>query len=498
MSVDPIEQHKQKEDNLRVGARGGAVAYILQIGGTALGFINQVALARMLGTNGIGEVILALTIVYISGLLAAFGMQGAMMRFVPQYAEKEEKEKLKGIIYLTLIFCSLLSIVFAVVILIASKYIALNVFHAPALLKLLPIVVIALPLNVLNSLIQAILKGYKNTFKALLPHAVISPLVRLVFFLLLSFFEVSSLYAIVAYILGELIALVLSLTFLFNKMSGTNALYRWNEFKEIIRVGPTMIIATFGWFLFSEADIWIVGMYSSTEAVGIYGVAVKMCTFIIFTLYAFSTIMPPIISSLHASGDTKELRRVISESSRWILTSSMPIVLIFILEGDIILKYMYGSEFSSGYIVLVILSLGQLVNAGSGLTGWFLQMTGGHMAFMKITIFWGICNVILNIIFVPRFGIIASAVSTSFTLSMVNIMSVWLIYKKSSILTLAKGLQFDIVFIAVIASLYFILRINNVNAGQHYLLIAALVIYMWKSVACGDFPWRYLKTKSIL
>ncbi len=91
MADNSLKTHKaEQKDNLTAGAKGGAVALILQVTATGLGFLNQIAMARLLGAGGIGEVILALTVVKVAVMLAAFGMQGAMIRFVPFYAEKGE------------------------------------------------------------------------------------------------------------------------------------------------------------------------------------------------------------------------------------------------------------------------------------------------------------------------------------------------------------------------------------------------------------------------
>lgn len=495
MAENYSEFKEQKEDSLAVGAKGGIIAFVLQVSRTGLGFLNQIVLARILGAGGIGEVILALTILNVFGLIAAFGMQGAMIRFVPFYTEKEENAKLKGTVYFTLKFCFLLSIIFVAFILVFSKFIAIDIFHSQALLKLLPVVVIALPANVLNGLIEAILKGYKDTFKALLPHSIISPFFRLTIFLLLTIIDISSLYAIIAFVSGEILAMALSLIFLLKRVGKIKPVYQWSEYKKVLGVASALIFTNFSWYLYTQADIWIVGMFSSTESVGIYGVVSRLVTLIAFSLGAFSTIVPSIISAVHTSNNRDELRQVVSVSTRWILTMSMPIMLILVLEGKFVLEYVYGEKFINGYTALVILSIGQLINAGSGLVGWFLQVTGGHKTYMKISIFWGILNVLLNLILVPRFGIIGAAMSTAFTLSMVNIISVWVIYNKLSILTLAKGLKFDVVFAVVVATLYFLFKYNDFYIGHHLLLISALIVYVWKSIVNGDLPWRYLTAK---
>ena len=496
MSEDYLEIGGQKEDNLVLSAKGGATAFVLKISATALGFLNQIILARILGAGGVGEVLLALSVINITAQLARFGMEGAMMRFIPLYIEKRDKARLNGTIYFVLKFCSLLSIFFVFLVLLFSKFISIDVFHSDGLLKLLPIIAISLPASVIRGVIGGVLKGYNDALKALLPEFFILPFFRVMIFLLLSLQGASPLYAVVAFILGEVFAMILSIIFLFKKIDKIKTLEHKSEYKKVFNLASTMILTGFSAFLFTEADIWIVGMFTSIEAVGIYGVTVKLVALVIFSLGALSNVIPPLMSSVHASGDRNELRRVVSESTRWILSMSIPIILILILEGNFILKYLFGEKFANGYTALLILSIGQLINAGSGLVGYLLQMTGGHKILMKINIFWGILNVILNIILVPRLGIIGAALSTAFCLAMVNIVSVIVVYNRLSVLTLAKGLKFDFVFIAVVAFLYLICRYMNFYMGYHLLLISSIIVYIWKSIANDDLPWRLLLAKT--
>lgn len=483
------------EDNLRTGFKGGAISFVLQVSSAVLGFSNTVILARILSTGGLGEVILALSVMNICSMIAGFGMNGAMMRFVPVYLEKGRKDTLKGIIYFALKFCFAVSLLFVALLLLLSKFISINVFHTQGLLKLLPIVAVILPVYVLNDVISGVLRGYKDTFRALMPHMFISPLLKITVFLLLSITSKSPVFAVVAVLVAEIISIIFSISFLLTKVDRSRPSYEWSECKKLLDVGSTMIFTILSVFLYTQADLWIVGMLRSTEEVGIYGVISRLVVLISFSLGAFSTIIPSIISSVYSSGDSSEMQRVIRESTRWILTIAMPVVLIILIEGRMILKYAYGERFLAGYTALVILSVGQLVNSGAGLVGWLLQMTGGHRTFMKITIFWGILNVILDIILIRYFGIVGAALSTAFCLAMVNIVSVFVIRSKLSVITLARGVGFDVLFIFIISVLYLVILYNNIEMGSHLLLVISLIIYMTKSVIRGDLPVQYLLHK---
>ena len=102
------------------------------------------------------------------------------------------------------------------------------------------------------------------------------------------------------------------------------------ENKKVLDVAYTVIFTSMSIILYTQADIWILGMFSSTETVGIYGVASKLVILVYFPMVAFGTVIPSIISSVHFSGDLQELRRIVRESTRWILSIAMPIILILL------------------------------------------------------------------------------------------------------------------------------------------------------------------------
>lgn len=483
---------KQKEDNLKVGFKGGAIAFVLQASSAVLGFLNTIILARILGAGGLGEVILAMSVMSICAMIAGFGMNAAMMRFVPFYIEKKEEAKVKGIIYFFLKFCFGLSVAFSALMVLFSNFISSNIFHSQGLLKLLPITALILPFYVLNGVISGTLRGYKDTFKSLFPHMFVSPFLKVIVFLLLSLRSISSMYAIVALLIAEIISLVFYLIFLFKKMDKAKPLYEWSEYKEIFDVGLITVFNIFSSFLYTQADLWIIGMFTSTETVGVYGVVTRLVTLIAFSLGAFSTIIPPIISAIYTSGDRDEMQKIVSESTRWSLSVSIPIILLLVLEGKFILRYAYGEKFIDGYIPLVILSIGQLINVGAGLVGWLLQITGGHRVYLGINIFCGLFSIVLNIILVPRFGITGAAISAAFSLAMVNIISIFVVRNRLSILTLANGLKFDVGFSIIIAILYILVNYNGFYMGLHILSVVALIAYISKTIINRDLPLQYL------
>ena len=54
---------------------------------------------------------------------------------------------------------------------------------------------------------------------------------------------------------------------------------------------------------------------------------------------------------------------------------------------------------------------------------------------------------------------------------MIDIICIFIIYRRLSIVTLAKGLKFDVIFIAVVAVIYLFLSYGKIYIGHHVLLL---------------------------
>ena len=424
-------------------------------------------------------------------------MEETMMKFIPLYLDGGDESRIKGTVSFVLRFCLLFSLAFMIMVFLSSRFISLTIFHSEGLLKLLPVIVIALPAWVLRDVAGGVLRGYRDAFRALIPEALISPLVKIVIFLLLILTGASPLYAVIAFVAGEIVACAAALHFIRARLRELRQVQGRCDRRKVLEVAYTIIFTGMSVLLYTQADIWILGMFTDTETVGIYGIASKLVLLVYFPMLAFSAIVPSVISSVHASGNHAELQKVVRESTRWILSLAMPIIIALLLEGEMILRIFFGPEFTAGYTVLVILITGQLIKSGAGLIGMILQMTGEHRVYMKVNIFWGLLNILLNVLLVPRYGMIGAASATAICLAMVDIMCIFIIRRRLSIITLAKGIQFDIFFVTIVATIYVLFSYNKFHVGQHVLLMAAIALYLWKSFKYNDIPWRLLLSNQV-
>ena len=95
----------------------------------------------------------------------------------------------------------------------------------------------------------------------------------------------------------------------------------------------------------------------------------------------------------------------------------------------------FGNSFKSGAFILVILALGQFINVITGSVGYLLMMSGNERLLRNNIIFIAVLNLTLNLLLIPKYGILGAAISTSVSLALQNIISMVIVKYRLGIWT---------------------------------------------------------------
>jgi O-antigen/teichoic acid export membrane protein len=114
-------------------------------------------------------------------------------------------------------------------------------------------------------------------------------------------------------------------------------------------------------------------------------------------------------------------------------------IAIIIATGASFFLRLFGPEFESARLPLLILILSHVINAGAGSVGYLLNMTGHHMVSARVYGITALINIGTNVIGIYLFGITGAAVAT--VLSML-IWNYWLHVLVSRRLDLSPSILF--------------------------------------------------------
>lgn len=130
----------------------------------------------------------------------------------------------------------------------------------------------------------------------------------------------------------------------------------------------------------------------------------------------------PLIVSTWEQGHQKRIQRVISNFSRYYLLSAIPVVAFTLVFSREIATVFLGEGFREGYRIMPFVLVGSLFwnFAMYGHKGIKLREKTGVMLLL-VTICC-VVNIILNLVFVPKYGYFAAAVTTMASHAMYPVM----------------------------------------------------------------------------
>ncbi len=406
-------------------ARGASGSMAVKIVGAAIAFGVQVLLARVLGVENFGIYTFGITCINLLAILGMLGMNSAAIRFVSTYNAESSWGLLKGFLSKSWQITVVTSIFISVV--CAAGLILFGGGLEPAQFNTYLIALAVLPLFVLLQVRCACIQGLKKVVAALAPRLVARPVLIVAGIILLYVFTTDQ----TAYISApaamsvEIIAVMGSLLLanwllrLYLPASARSSKVDYDT-NEWIRVSVPLLLISGFHLLITNTDIVMLGMLSGTTNSGLYAVAVKISNLVAFGLVAANHIAAPMIAELYSLGKIKQLQRMASLSALIAFLFMAPISIFLVIWGDFVLE-LFGPGFAVSYYPLVILIVGQLINALAGSVGQLMTMTNHQKEAMYMMAITAFLNILLNIMLIPIYGLMGAAIATTFTTILWNV-----------------------------------------------------------------------------
>lgn len=196
--------------------------------------------------------------------------------------------------------------------------------------------------------------------------------------------------------------------------------------KRLFRfVGPRAPAALFAQLLF-WTDLFVVTNYVSDFEIGVYSAVLRAGQVLVLFLASVNMIFAPFVADLHARGERERLDELFKTLTRWIVVATLPLVWVIAIAPDSVLG-VFGSEFEGAETALLIVLIGQFVNAATGSGGLVLVMIGrtGY----DFAVYAGSLSLSLTLAFAlsPRFGITGAAIANAVTFATSNAARLFLV-----------------------------------------------------------------------
>jgi O-antigen/teichoic acid export membrane protein len=197
--------------------------------------------------------------------------------------------------------------------------------------------------------------------------------------------------------------------------------------KEITRFSLPLFLSTLLNQFSRRLEELFLGIFSIVINVGIYSAMLSFTQIGTLANVALRGIATPIITELHHQKKMGELKRFYQTVTKWSLIFNLPIFLTSVLFGEALLGLL-GKEFTIGAFGLAILSLGNLVDAGTGASGVMVSFAGFSRLTLLNSVVYLVSSIALALLLIPTWGLIGAAWAGSLTVVIVNLMRAVQIY----------------------------------------------------------------------
>lgn len=422
-------------------SRNALGSLTVRVGALLLAFVSNVIFAHFLSVYEYGVYVFAISWLNILLVVATFGLDKLLVRQIAIYQTRKEWSKLKGIYQFAISRTIFISIGVGLF-LCGAVYFTSN---AKVLHSVFYLVAVLVPIFAMIRLNQAALQGLNFTALGQFPELIIQPLVLLILMFVVFYGRKSSLIAFQAMILNILACLIALLVgrclmkSLFpSETLGEDTFLQRHEW--IPSLVPLMLVSGI-YILNDQLATVLLGFLSDARQVAIFSAAERWSRFTVFMLYSLNPALGPIFASLYARNDREKLQRVITLSAQIIALFALIPLLAFILAPGFFLS-VFGDDFSTGEIPLIILGIGQFINAMAGSVGVLLSMIGYERIVVLGAGLGVFINICLGFLLIPELNATGAAIGASVSSIATNVALSIFIFRKLRLFPTALGRLF--------------------------------------------------------
>jgi O-antigen/teichoic acid export membrane protein len=280
----------------------------------------------------------------------------------------------------------------------------------------------------------------------------------LIAFFVLSGFGLTG--ALLALIISGIISLIMMLFFIFSYAGVSRP--NFSLLKPFLLYGLPLIPISLSEFVIEASDRYAIGFFLGAEKVGIYSASYNIGLIpLMFSTYLIY-ILSATVYGLYDNGNVNEAKMYLSYSWKYLLMITIPSIFGLSILARPLLNYLTTSQFTSdGVYIIPFVALSSTLWGMEQIFAVALLVFKRRKIFVIAFISGALVNIILNIILIPRYGVIAAAVTT---LTAYIILTIIIGYSSCRHITFNLHLRFIAkCFLASIVMTFCIWIINPIN-----------------------------------
>jgi len=416
---------------------GSGLVMAFKVAGAGAGYVFAYLITSNYGAETFGVFELSLTVLTIATVFGSLGLDGALVRFIPEFVEKKAPEHPRKVYVYALSLALPFSMVLAALLYVYSDDLALK-FGNELLGVPFRVTAFLVPFSTWFGINAEAFRGMRHMVEYSIFQRGTVILLAIAAFFCFKYFTIElddHLVPLIAFGIGLILLTLISGTSTPRRLSqiisynSSDRLIEPLEIRPLLIVAFPMLMSTSMFMIMNWTDTIMIGYYRDEAQVGVYRLAFKVANLITFTQFAISSIAAPMFSSFFAKNDLEGMKRITRDIGYMNLAISTPVFIMMLIFPSFVLDF-FGKEFSAGVAPLIVLAIGQIINAICGPVMYILTMTGKEKKARNIIIVASVINLGLNLYLIPIYGLMGAASATAISTVVWNILAVIQIKKE--------------------------------------------------------------------
>lgn len=367
--------------------------------------------AREMGGYESGLFFLCLTWVNLVSTAARLGLERAMSRHVAAELAVGNAAAAKQVIKVGLGWTAISSLIACVLTIAIADPAAKWVFHQPELAKSLTIAAFILPTQSLAFALGFTLIGLGRGVAGQMVQSALPPVLSLTV-LLAGLRQVDTVLIAYAVSYGSCCCLgfgLLAYDWRHTMLPHTAGHATPEPLPRLRTTAREFLVVELVQSALLSLPVLVLGMFADAVAVSAFSVAFRITGMINTILISLAMIAAPAFARHHRLREFAALRRVEWQTRLLSIVLCLPLIAIMMIAPRSLLSLL-GKDFTSAWLALEVLALGQIVNTLLPTQDMMLAMTGHSRILQRINIQQLVVCCVLCACLVPPFGLMGSAV----------------------------------------------------------------------------------------
>ncbi|MFQ5636901.1 MAG: flippase [bacterium] len=476
----------QKDDTTNQQIRGSSLLLSGRFLSVGLNFVSQVLMVRYLSLTDFGAYSYALSVVAFFHGLSSLGLRRGITRFIPIYQEHDEYEKLTGTLILTLGTIAITAVVIVGAIHLWPEQIARLVKDKNQPVNLLLILIFMVPVEALDGLLISLFACFASPKAIFLRKFIIAPGLKLSVVVLLILLKSSVIFLAYGYLLVNALGVIFFIWVLIRILLKRGVWRRLSlktmsvPAKEIFSFAIPLLTSDLVTIVMHSADTMFLGYFHDTTQVAAFRAILPAAHLNKIPMMSFAILYTPLTARLFAKHDFKGINDLYWRTAIWMSVLSFPVFALTFSLAKPLTVLLYGARYESSWLYMQLFAFGYYFNVALGFNGLTLKVLGKIRYVVLLNIGAALCNLILALLLIPKYGALGAAIATTSAMIIHNIFKqVGLRFAADLRIFEWKYFSFYLFIIAGAAGLFLMqLFIQNIYVLLLFAAILSVVLFM--------------------